>query len=159
MPLCWDWHLQWEKAWRYCSIFPQLWCMSFCWSICCHVSNLMLYYCLHFFRINGCCFWFAGSSCQSYWLPADWYFWGWICKFCHLPESCLSLNLCSDEIKYFRLVCWLKMVTQRMIWGFQLMTICWPRFVLCPFFREWTYIKFPLYIPVRILNYSIWAAF
>ena len=24
---------------------------------------------------------YAGSSCQPYWLPADWYLWGWICMF------------------------------------------------------------------------------
>lgn len=30
MSLCWDWYLQWKEAGRYCSLFPQLWCMSFC---------------------------------------------------------------------------------------------------------------------------------
>lgn len=34
--LCGNWHIQWQKAWRYCSILPQLWCIAFayffCWS-------------------------------------------------------------------------------------------------------------------------------
>lgn len=29
VPLCGNWHIQWEETWRYCSFFSQLWCNFF----------------------------------------------------------------------------------------------------------------------------------
>lgn len=99
-----------------------------------------LFYFWHF-SVSFC---LIGSPCESYRLPIDRYFWGWICKlkycffwFFWFLAICLIqwlvLILLFESLYwmmlFYRWVCSPKMVTPRMTWSFLLMTICLLRFV------------------------------
>lgn len=74
----------------------------------------------------------------------------WALSFLLVSFPRLSLHayvLILPKIKYFRWVCWLKMGTPRMIWGSQLMTLCWPRSNCQPLYfplSVWCLISIPL---------------
>lgn len=99
-----------------------------------------LFYFWHF-SVSFC---LIGSPCESYRLPIDRYFWGWICKlkycffwffliFGNLFDSMTVLILLFESLYwmmlFYRWVCLPKMVTPRMTWSFLLTTICLLRFV------------------------------
>ena len=115
----------------YCNFF---FFFSKVWSLC--FFHLFLSSSLQY--INMCVFVLSGSPCQPYWLPADWYFWGWICTdyflllspiWTQFPYSVKALLLMLIFVVCFRWVCWPRVVIPKMTWGFQPMMLCWSRSV------------------------------
>jgi hypothetical protein len=80
-----------------------------------------------------------GSPCESYRLPIDWYFRGWIRElkffffFYNSFDSMTNLDsivwIFTWMILFYRWVCLLIMGTPRMTWSFLPMTVCLLRFV------------------------------